>query len=77
MWEQLQDGFTVTLMGMGVVFLLLTTLVGVVQAMSRLCRLLEGEPVSTATASTPVAVEEEIVSAIGAAITAYRQQRKR
>jgi sodium pump decarboxylase gamma subunit len=76
MWDQLQDGFTVTLMGMGVVFVLLTLLVGVVQAMSRLCRLLEGEPAPTAAAGSPVAVEEEIVSAISVAIAAYRHKRR-
>lgn len=77
MLEQLQAGFTVTLMGMGVVFVLLTLLVGVVQGMSRLCRLIEGAAPAVRAAEGPPVVEDEIVSVIGAAVATYRHQHKR
>jgi len=78
MLAQLEDGFIVTLMGMGVVFVLLTLMVWVVLGMSRLARLLEGAPAPITVAGTPgAAIEEEIVSAIGAAIAAYRQKHRR
>lgn len=75
MLEQLQAGFTVTLMGMGVVFVLLTLLVYVVQGMSKLCRMIEGAPPAASTSGTP-AVEDEIVSVIGAAVSTYRRKHK-
>jgi sodium pump decarboxylase gamma subunit len=73
--EQLQAGVTVTLMGMGVVFVLLTLLVYVVHGMSKLCRMIEGAAPATTTGGAP-AVEEEIVSAIGAAVSTYRRRHK-
>ena len=86
MSELFQAGLMVTLMGMGVVFVLLTILVGVVQAMSRIIGLIEGDsaptagapPVGAATVSAPQArsVEREIVSAAAAAIQMYRNRRK-
>lgn len=75
MLEQLQAGFTLTLMGMGVVFVLLTLLIYVVQGMSKLCRMIEGTPPTATTGGTP-AVEEEIVSAIGAAVSTYRRRHR-
>lgn len=68
----LEAGLTVTLIGMGTVFALLTLLVGVVQLMSRLSRLLEGE----AAAPAP-AVDPETLSAIGAAVKTFREKRRR
>lgn len=75
MLDQMQAGFTVTLMGMGVVFVLLTLLIYVVQGMSKLCRMIEGAPPAPTTSDAP-AVEEEIVSVIGAAVSAYRRRHK-
>jgi sodium pump decarboxylase gamma subunit len=78
MLAQLEDGFIVTLMGMGVVFVLLTLLVWVVLGMSRLARFIEGAPAPvTVTGAPGAAADEEIVSAIGAAIAAYRQKHRR
>lgn len=64
--ELLQAGLTVTLMGMGVVFVLLTLLVGVVHGMSRFARMID--------TSLPNA-DEELVGVITAAVTAYRNRR--
>lgn len=65
--ELLRAGLTVTLMGMGVVFMLLSLLVGVVHAMSRFAQAIEGMP------SVPAA-DEEIVSVISAAVAAHRSR---
>lgn len=75
MLAELQGGLTVTLIGMGVVFTLLTLLVYVVQGMSKLARLIEGRPAAAPNAAVPAA-DEEIVSAISAAISAYRRRHK-
>ena len=64
--ELLQAGLTVTLMGMGVVFVLLSLLVGVVHGMSRFAQMLD--------TSLPTA-DAELVSVISAAVTAYRNKR--
>lgn len=76
MLEELQAGLVVTLMGLGVVFVLLTLLVYVVQGMSRLCRAIEGAQTPASSAPAPSA-EEEVVSAIGAAVSVYRRRHKR
>lgn len=75
MLNEMQAGLTVTVMGMGVVFVLLTLLVYVVQGMSKLCRLIEGAPPVAPSAAAPSS-EEEVISAIGAAISTYRRRHK-
>lgn len=69
--ELLETGLQVTFIGMTVVFILLTTLVGVVMAMSALCQRFapEAPPVSKA------AADDELVSVIAAAINHYRRSR--
>ena len=69
--QLLDAGLTVTLIGMSVVFVLLTALVGVVMAMSALCRRFAPE---TPPAST-VADDDELISVIAAAINQYRRSR--
>jgi sodium pump decarboxylase gamma subunit len=71
----LEAGFTVTLVGMGVVFVLLTLLVGVIQSMSYLSRLIDGgmKPAPAGSAQAPV-MDEEIVGVISAAIRMYRRR---
>ena len=84
MSELFQAGLTVTLMGMGVVFVLLTMLVCVVQVMSRIISLIEGDTAPTiasgsvGAAAVPQArsVEREIVSVAAAAIQMYRGKRR-
>lgn len=71
----MEAGFTVTLVGMGVVFALLTLLVGVIQSMSYLSRLIDGgeKPAPAGAGQAPV-MDEEIVGVISAAIRMYRRQ---
>ena len=80
--ELLAEGLNVTLLGMGVVFVLLGLLVFVVHGMSRLAQALEGEqPVSEAAAAAGVAggiqADQELISAITAAIHRYRRAHRR
>ena len=75
MAQLLEAGMTVTLAGMGVVFVLLMALVGVIELMSRLCRLIEARG-ARACAHAP-AVDDELVGVIGAAIRMHRQRRER
>jgi sodium pump decarboxylase gamma subunit len=72
--ELLQAGFTVTWIGMGVVFVLLTLLVGVVHGMSRIAQAIEGIPTPSAAAPS-MAGDEELVGVISAAVAAYRRKR--
>lgn len=69
--QLIEAGLTVTLIGMTVVFVLLTTLVGVVMAMSALCQRFapEAPPVPKS------AEDDELVSVIAAAINHYRRRR--
>jgi len=70
--QLLETGLQVTFIGMTVVFILLTTLVGVVMAMSALCQRFapaEAPPVKKA------AADDELVSVIAAAINHYRRSR--
>ena len=69
--QLLDAGLTITFIGMSVVFILLTALVGVVSAMSALCRRFfpEAPPVR------PVSDDDELVSVITAAINHYRRGR--
>jgi len=71
----LEAGFTITAIGMGVVFVLLTLMVFVIRAMSWLSNLLEGDkPQAAALAG---ADDTELVSVISAAIRAHRARRQR
>ena len=69
--QLIESGLTITLIGMSVVFVLLTARVGVVTAMSALCRRFapEAPPVSK------VADDDELISVIAAAVTHYRRSR--
>ena len=74
----LQSGLNLTAIGMSVVFVLLTLLVGIIRVMSALCRRIENAmPASVrAGAAEPMpASGHEIVSVISAAIAAYRKRR--
>jgi Na+-transporting methylmalonyl-CoA/oxaloacetate decarboxylase gamma subunit len=73
MSELLEAGLTVTLVGLGVVFALLTTLVGIIRSMSYLSHLIDGGAPAAAAAAQDVTVEDEIVSAISAAIRRYER----
>lgn len=78
MAELLEAGLSLTLVGMSVVFVLLTVLVGAVHLMSRLCRMIEGAP-SAAAEPAPAAGESEpdteIVSVVTAAVSLFRRNR--
>lgn len=69
-----EAGLTITAIGMGVVFLLLTLMVFVIRAMSGLSNLLEG---GRPPASVAASDDTELVSVISAAIRAHRARRKR
>jgi sodium pump decarboxylase gamma subunit len=69
--ELLNAGLTITFIGMSVVFVLLTTLVGVVTAMSALCRRFAPEVPAPSNADE----DKELVSVIAAAINHYRRSR--
>lgn len=67
--ELVNQGLTVTLIGMTVVFVLLTALVGVVRGMSAFSRLIVGiEPGAEA-----APVDAELTAVIAAAIRHYRR----
>ena len=75
--ELLNQGFSVTLIGMGVVFVLLTALVGIVHAMSAVClKFPESLPDAVPPPDAPEAypIEAELISVVGAAIHAYRRR---
>lgn len=67
MSELMAAGLEITLLGMGVVFVLLTLLVFVLAAMSRLAHYLEGPP--RPPAGPP---DDGVTAAIAAAVHAYR-----
>ena len=69
--EFLNAGLTITFIGMSVVFVLLTLLVGVVTAMSALCRRFAPE----APAPAKSIEDDEVISVIAAAINHYRRSR--
>jgi len=69
--QLIDAGLTITFIGMSVVFVLLTTLVGVVTAMSALCRrFAPGEAPRSADAAN-----DEVIGVIAAAISQYRRSR--
>ena len=70
--ELFNAGLSVTLFGMGVVFFLLTLLVGIVHAMSAFSRLFPQDVAETASTSD---MDAELISVIGAAIHQYRSKR--
>ena len=75
--ELLNQGLSITLIGMGVVFVLLTALVGIVHAMSAIClRFPDSLPdvVPAPDAPEAYAIEAELISVVGAAIHAYRRR---
>jgi sodium pump decarboxylase gamma subunit len=80
MSQLLEAGFNITAIGMGVVFVLLTLLVFIIRGMSALSRMLEGPAQSATAAPVPVPgpanalPQQELVSVISAAITAYRKR---
>ena len=72
--ELLSAGLEVTLIGMSVVFVLLSILVGVVHAMSAFSRLFAG---STLDDALDLIIDDETISVIGAAITQHRRAERR
>jgi sodium pump decarboxylase gamma subunit len=84
--ELLQTGLNLTAIGMGVVFVLLTLLVGIIRGMSALSRTLEAAfpaapaPASASASPPPAATpgspgQQELVGVISAAIAAHRRRR--
>jgi sodium pump decarboxylase gamma subunit len=74
----LQAGLNLTAIGMTVVFVLLTLLVGIIRVMSALSRRIENAmppAVKTGAAGPMPATGHEIVSVISAAVAAYRKHR--
>jgi sodium pump decarboxylase gamma subunit len=66
-------GLMITLIGMSVVFVLLTMLVGIIHAMSALCQRFAPAPVPTKAPSTD---DSELVGVIAAAVDMYRSRRQ-
>jgi sodium pump decarboxylase gamma subunit len=69
-------GLEITVLGMGVVFVLLTLLVFILQAMSKLAHMLEG-PAAETRAQPASPSDARVTAAIGAAIHAYRARHGR
>lgn len=84
MSQLIESGLTVTLIGMGTVFLLLTLLVWIVQLMSRISRQL-GADSADAPAAVPAVPavpegggeDQELVGVVGAAVRMYRNRHGR
>jgi len=91
MSDVFQAGVNVTLIGLGVAFVLLTVLIFVVHAMSAVARLIEAErpqlaaaaaaaAPATATVKPPLAepqsVEPHIAGVVAAAVRMYRTRRR-
>ena len=73
-----EAGLNVTAIGMGVVFVLLTLLVGIIQGMSAFSRLFETPAPSSPNQAAPASgspSQHELVSVISAAIAAHRNKR--
>ena len=70
--QLVDQGLTITLIGMTVVFVLLTLLVGIIHAMSALARLVTGPPTPIEDAAL---VDEELIGVIAVAIGYYRRDR--
>lgn len=76
MSELMAAGVEITLIGMGVVFVLLTLLIFIVQAMSKLAHLIGGSPTEMAAAAAAPS-DTRLTAAITAAIHAYRARHGR
>jgi sodium pump decarboxylase gamma subunit len=74
MSELLEAGLVVTVAGMGVVFVLLTLLVFIIQGMSRLSRLFERNAPAPAAPAPALEAEPEIASVVAAAVALYRNR---
>jgi sodium pump decarboxylase gamma subunit len=81
MTSLLLQGLNLTALGMGVVFILLTLLVGIIHAMSALCRRIEGASAGvSATVPAPAQgslTNPELISVISAAIQAHHSRQTR
>ena len=78
MTDLLKEGLVLMFVGMGVVFALLVVLVFVIQAVSKVSARFSPATAPPAPPSPPTgrpAVDEEIISAIGAAVRLYRRRR--
>jgi len=74
--ELIQAGLVITAIGMGVVFVLLTALVGIIGAMSALAKALEPAPVAgpQRPATALPARDQDVIPVIAAAIHAWRER---
>ena len=72
----LEAGLSITFIGMTVVFVLLTLLVGIIRGMSILAARIEGSQPATPAAAPAASDETEITGIIAAAIAAYRGRRR-
>jgi sodium pump decarboxylase gamma subunit len=79
MTELIEAGLTVTLLGMSVVFVLLTALVGIVQGMSHVIGRFDAGAASSEPPPTAVAdgADDEIVGVISSVISMYRSSRQK
>jgi len=74
----LQAGLNVTAIGISVVFILLTLLVGIIRGMSAICRMIENampQAASPAGSQPAAQSDQQLVSVISAAIAAHRKRR--
>ncbi len=74
----METGLTITAIGMTVVFVLLTALVGIIQAMSKLAAALEPPAPPAAKRQTGAAThaDDNLIPAIAAAISVYRRKHR-
>jgi len=84
MAELLETGLVLMATGMGTVFTLLVVLVWLVSGLSKLCRWLDPptpqpapRPAGPPQPSPPPAADDEIVTVIGAAVSAFRRDGQR
>jgi oxaloacetate decarboxylase (Na+ extruding) subunit gamma len=87
MSQLLEAGLNLTVIGMGVVFVLLTLLVYIIRVMSALSRFIEGPQTAAAAAVPPHAGAhaapagsvsgDELIGVIGAAVATHRKHRNR
>jgi len=74
----LQEGLNVTAIGMGVVFMLLTLLVGIIRGMSAISQKIEHAIPASPEAARPATnslSQQELHGVISAAIAAHRERR--
>lgn len=70
----IESGLTITVIGMGVVFMLLTLLVWIIQVMSKFAAMIGGD-ISPAPAAA-AAGDDETIAVITAAIGAWRRRHR-